>query len=67
MSDESPTGVASGQSSELADAVAAAVEAGITEIDELKSVVAEVAEALDGATSRLSGIGRQLHRAECLR
>ena len=55
MNDDSPTGTASVQGSELADAVAAAVEAGIAEVDELKSVVAEVAEALDGATSRLSG------------
>lgn len=57
MNDDSPTGTASVQGSELADAVAATVEAGIAEVDELKSVVVEVAEALDGATSRLSGPG----------
>lgn len=54
MNRESPTGAASVQSSELTDAVAAAVEAGIAEVDELKFVIAEVAGALDAATSRLS-------------
>lgn len=57
MNDDSPTGTTSAHGSELADSVAAAVVAGIAEVDELKSVVVEVAEALDGATSRLSGSG----------
>ena len=54
MSYQSSTGVAPAQSSELVDAVAAAVEAGISEVDVLKSVVAEVAEGLNGVASRLS-------------